>query len=167
MGYTIKVKDIVVEVATKDELRATLRAFGALGEKPKKPEYPERTTALFPPEKPIHPRVAPPVLSMEERMSSLYKDIQEEPRGGMIQIIKILTSTSEWITSTKLKENLTIEADALGGTLGAISKRAIKFGLKREDVLLREEDKHGVISFRLTPAMREAVRSESEKEQAM
>jgi hypothetical protein len=164
MAFRIKAKDLIVEVDTQEEFLIALRVMSNLDEKPVASVAPGKTFSPFPP-KSIGLGLSVE-LSKEDRLVRLYEDIRSEQRRGMLEVVKTLANAGDWLFTEKLKGNLTIEATALGGTLGAISKRAKKLGLKREDVLLREVTKEG-IRLRLSSAMKEVVRSESAKEQPM
>ncbi|MGP8051010.1 MAG: hypothetical protein ACLPYB_10405 [Desulfobaccales bacterium] len=167
MAFRIQAKNRFIEVDTQEEFRSALMVLDDLDEKLGKPEKP---TAQVSSEKPLAPCTPPPHrlirFTKEQILANLYKNIKAEPRGGMLKVIGALYSTPEMFAPGKLMADLNLANSALGGILGAISKRAAKFGLKPEDVLLREETNQG-IRYQLSPDMREVVRSESEKESTM
>lgn len=157
MTFRIKARDFLVEVDTKEEFLTALKALKDLDKKGSAHISSANLGGSV-------PRLIES--STEEKLSDIFKYIQSEPRGGMMKLIKILASTSEWVTSESLQKELKGEGSGMGGTIGAITRKAKAIGLKTKEIISREETKEG-IRYRLTPAMRELVKSEFAKEQTM
>lgn len=170
MGFRIKAKDLTIEVDTQEEFGIALRIIRALEEKSErheKSEKRENTPALFPTEKPPIPdKLSIIGLSKEEKLNQFYEYIKTEGRGNMAKLINVLATTSEFLSPKKIGEGFDILTEGIGGTVGSITKVAAKYGLTRDDILLREHSKLGS-RFQLSPAMREVVLAEPQREQGM
>lgn len=149
MGYRIKAKDITVEVDTLDELRDVLNMLWALEGKPKPPGISKEPSSL----KPL-PFVSE-VSTTAIQMANFYRNLA---KGHTRTMIESLYDKPDGLTSEELKKILGLDGSAFGGALGGITKAAKPYGLKGEDIVYKP--KEGETHYRLTPSVRETIRSE-------
>ncbi len=165
MSFKITAKDLIIEVDTQDEFSAALRAIRALDEKPVRHQVSMRPEkSLFPSSgKPVIPDKSSIIgLSKEERLNGFYEYVKAEARGNMLKFINALAVAQDFLTPQQIGEKFNIITEGIGGTVGSITKVARRYNLLREDILLREHSKSGS-RFKLTPAMREIVLTETQE----
>lgn len=171
MGFKITAKDLIIEVDTQEEFRAAwdvIHASEGKHERRQKSESRKKIQPSLLAEKPPFPDKHSVLgLSKEEKLSSLYEYVRNEPRGNMLKFIEALADSSDFLAPKAIAETSGIDFDGIGGTVGSLSKITRRFGLIRDDILLREHSPKTGSRFQLTPAMREVVLAEPEKEQAM
>jgi len=100
-------------------------------------------------------RDEPAVTSLEQFFKSL------DQSATYYGILLALRQNSKGMSEAEIEQKLGLRGFALGGSLGALSKRAVKAGLKFEDIIVRKKgrDKGGRTThhYVLVEAMRDIV----------